>query len=648
MITPAVNSAARPDTRVGGFIKRRGRALRPVSLQALVRPAARIMILWLRAINDAMMASLCACGSPRVYEQLTSVQAALTERYTVECEIGRGGMATVYLANDLKHHRRVAIKVLRPDIAAALGPERFLREIETAARLNHPHVLSLHDSGEVGGLLYYVMPYVEGETLRRRLDRERQLPLDGAVQITREVADALGYAHSLGVVHRDIKPENILFQAGHAVVSDFGIARAVAASGRQPLTATGIAVGTPAYMSPEQAAGVKELDGRSDLYSLGWVAYEMLVGEPPFTGPNAQAVVARHALDPVRSIRTVRKSVPAQVERALMKILEKVPADRFRTAAEFSAALGAADEAQTAHLSSARSVTAGVATLTTAVRTSRKPRDDEIDVYGLTHPGKGLTGSQDHFLICSVPRRVNVHLSSLPPLDQLLPENPRVAFLAMVADMHSGGPQTEQERRLSMETIAQYLACSLQCCYTADGTDEHVFAQTLEEAALRCHMDLLRRDPRGRGLATSLALWIGVWPRGYFLQVGDSRCYLLHEGELTQISRDRTMAQEFFDRGILARTDAQDTRLASGLSSAIGDLQSAPFVTRLDQAWNQVGVLCTDGLTKHISDERIGERLRSMTSAKQACEDLLRDALESSASDNISIAIGRTVKKDRK
>jgi len=357
--------------------------------------------------------------------------------------------------------------------------------------------------------------------------------------------------------------------------------------------------------------------------------------------------MARHTLDPVRSIRTVRKSVPAQVERALMKVLEKIPADRFRTAAEFSAALDAGDDAQPVGVASARSVTGGVATLTTAVRTSRKPRDDEIDAYGLTHTGKGLTGIQDHFLICSLPRRVNVHLSSLPPLDQLLPENPRVAFLAMVADMHSGGSQPEEERRLSMETIAQYLACSLQCCYTADGTDEHVFAQTLEEAALRCHMHLLRRDPRGRGLPISLALWIGVWPRGYFLQVGDSRCYLLHEGELTQISRDRTIAQEFFDRGILARTDAHDTRLASGLSSAIGDLQSAPFVTRHDQSWGEVGLLCTDGLTKHVSDQRIEERLRSMTSAKQACEDLLRDALDSGGSDGIAIAIGRTVRKDR-
>ena len=529
-----------------------------------------------------------------------------------------------------------------------MGPERFLREIETAARLNHPHILSLHDSGEVDSLLYYVMPYVEGETLRQRLNRENQLPVDDAMQISREVADALGYAHSLGLVHRDIKPENILFQAGHAVVSDFGIARAVSASGRQQLTATGVTVGTPAYMSPQQAAGVQELDGRSDLYSLGCVVYEMLAGEPPFTGPNAQAVLARHTLDPVRPLRTVRKSVPPHVERALIRVLEKVPADRFRTAAEFSAALGAADEAEIASLSSARSVPAHAATVAAAVRTSRTPRDDEIDVYGLARPGTGLMGNQDHFLICSLPRRVNVHLSSLPPLDQLLPENPRLAFLAMVADMHSGGPQSEEERRRSMETIAQYLACTIQCCYTTDGTDEHVFAQTLEEAALRCHIDLRRHDPTGRGLATSLTLWTGVWPRAYLLQVGDSRCYLLHDGGLVRLTRDQTVAQEFFDSGVLARTNAEDTRLATGMASAIGDLQSAPFVTRLDQLWGDVGLLCTDGLTKHVSEKQIEERLRSMTSAKQACEDLVRDALDSGGSDNISIAIGRTVKRDRK
>src|SRR5712691_9101040 len=232
-------------------------------------------------------------SDPDVANTFAQLQAALADRYALERELGRGGMATVYLARDLRHGRPVAIKVLRPEIAATLGPERFLREIDTAARLTHPHILPLHDSGEAAGFLFYVMPYVEGESLRDRLSREKQLPLGDALQIAREVADALSYAHSHDVVHRDIKPENILFEAGHAVVTDFGIARAITAAGGETLTGTGIAVGTPAYMSPEQLAGGEHVDGRTDVYSLGCVLYEMLAGEPPFTGPTAQAIQAR-------------------------------------------------------------------------------------------------------------------------------------------------------------------------------------------------------------------------------------------------------------------------------------------------------------------------------------------------------------------
>src|SRR5438034_761747 len=232
-------------------------------------------------------------------DQLARLQAALADRYTIERELGRGGMATVYLAQDLKHHRKVAIKVLKPELAAALGPERFLQEIEIAAGLTHPHILPLYDSGEATGLLYYVMPYVEGETLRNRLDRAGQLPLAEAVQITREVADALSYAHGHDVVHRDIKPENILLEAGHAVVSDFGIARAITAAAGGNLTETGIALGTPGYMSPEQGAARGHVDERSDIYSLGCVLYEMLAGEPPYTGPSAQIVISKRC--PARS-----------------------------------------------------------------------------------------------------------------------------------------------------------------------------------------------------------------------------------------------------------------------------------------------------------------------------------------------------------
>ena len=268
------------------------------------------------------------------------LKAALAGRYAVERELGRGGMATVCLAEDLKHHRLVAIKVLRPELATALGPERFLREIATVARLNHPHILPLHDSGEANGLLYYVMPFVAGDSLRGRLDREPQLPLEEALTITREVADALAHAHSQGIVHRDVKPENILFAAGHAVVSDFGIARAIAAAGGGKLTETGIVVGTPAYMSPEQSAGDAPLDGRSDVYSLGCVLYEMLAGEPPFTGPSALAVIAKRLSEPVPQLRTLR-AVPARIEQAVRQALARAPADRFATAAEFSQALTA-------------------------------------------------------------------------------------------------------------------------------------------------------------------------------------------------------------------------------------------------------------------------------------------------------------------
>jgi len=251
-------------------------------------------------------------------------------------------MATVYLAQDLRHRRKVALKVLKPEVAVALGPERFLREIAMAGGLTHAHILPLHDSGEGDGFLYYVMPYVEGESLRERLSREKQLPLEDAVRITGEVASALDHAHRRNVLHRDIKPENILLQAGHAVVADFGIARAIITAGGDTLTATGLTVGTPAYMSPEQAAGQRQLDGRSDLYSLGCVLYEMLAGQPPFTGPTVESVLHQHLTADPAPVTQLRRTVPESVVLVLGRALAKAPADRYATTAQFAEALDAA------------------------------------------------------------------------------------------------------------------------------------------------------------------------------------------------------------------------------------------------------------------------------------------------------------------
>jgi len=273
---------------------------------------------------------------PDLSQRLTT---SLVDRYRIERELGRGGMATVFLAEDLKHHRRVAIKVLDPEVAAAIGPERFQREIETVARLSHPHILPLHDSGEAGGLLYYVMPYVQGESLRDRLAREKQLPLDEALRLTREIASALEHAHAQGVVHRDIKPENVLLQDGQALVADFGIARAAAAGGAK-LTATGIAVGTPAYMSPEQAAG-GAVDARADVYGLGCVLYELLAGQAPYLGPTAESVIFQHLNAPPPKVTALRSALPAGLDRVIARALAKAPADRYGSTAEFLAGLGA-------------------------------------------------------------------------------------------------------------------------------------------------------------------------------------------------------------------------------------------------------------------------------------------------------------------
>ncbi len=268
------------------------------------------------------------------------IKHAFSQVYSIDRELGRGGMATVYLAQDAKHERLVALKVLHPELAASLGPDRFLREIKLAARLNHPHILPLHDSGEAEGFLFYVMPYVEGESLRERLDRDRQLPIEEAVHHARAIASALDYAHRQGIVHRDIKPENVMVYEGEAMVMDFGIAKAVSSAGSETLTQTGMMIGTPAYVSPEQAAGETNLDGRSDQYSLGCVLYEMLSGERPFTGPTAQAVMARRFTETVKPLRSLRSGIPESVERAVNKSMSTDLETRFKSSAQFAQALG--------------------------------------------------------------------------------------------------------------------------------------------------------------------------------------------------------------------------------------------------------------------------------------------------------------------
>jgi TolB-like protein/Tfp pilus assembly protein PilF/tRNA A-37 threonylcarbamoyl transferase component Bud32 len=304
-------------------------------------PELAVELTSLLAREDALNRQGFLAAPPAAPPNVQPTALHLGAHYAVERELGRGGMATVYLAEDLKHRRKVAIKVLHAELSATLGAERFLKEIELTASLQHPHILPLFDSGSAGGLLYYVMPYVDGETLRARLTRERQLSVDEAVRLASEVADALGYAHTRGVVHRDVKPENILLQGGHALVADFGIALAVAQAGGERLTRTGVLLGTPQYMAPEQVTGEPNVDARADVYALGAVLYEMLAGEAPFSGPTAQAVLAQVATAEPKPLTAQRRSVPPHVDAVVRTALEKLPADRFATAAAFAAALAA-------------------------------------------------------------------------------------------------------------------------------------------------------------------------------------------------------------------------------------------------------------------------------------------------------------------
>ena len=289
-------------------------------------------------------------------DPLKRLQAALTDHYTVGREVGRGGMATVYLAQDIRHHRPVALKVLHPHLTSDVGPERFLREIQIAARLQHPHIVSLYDSGQVDDLLYYVMPYIDGESLHERMQRDQQIPLQDALSVSRSVAAALDYAHHQGVIHRDIKPENVMLHHGEAMVTDFGIAKAVTEASADRLTQTGTAIGTPVYMSPEQLSGAADLDGRSDIYSLGVMMYEMLVGELPFSGPTVQAIVTKILSDPAPSLREARDDIPIWLEESVQRAMAKSPGDRYPTAIAFSQALAEPAETDAARDKVAKSI----------------------------------------------------------------------------------------------------------------------------------------------------------------------------------------------------------------------------------------------------------------------------------------------------
>jgi tetratricopeptide (TPR) repeat protein/tRNA A-37 threonylcarbamoyl transferase component Bud32 len=453
------------------------------------------------------------------------LSASLAGRYAVGQELGAGGMATVYLADDLRHQRRVALKVLHPGLAHALGPERFRREIEIAARLQHPAILTVFDSGDADGLLWYTMPFIEGESLRDRLDRDRELPVELALSITREVADALDYAHGEGVVHRDIKPENILLTRGHALVADFGIARALSEeSGR--LTATGLAIGTPAYMSPEQGDGDRQLDPRSDVYSLATVAYEMLTGEPPYAGATARAVMTKRLTDPVPSPRRLRQTVPLHADQAIVKGLAPAPADRYPTAGDFARALSTLVEAPAPPAPPRRrlgvlialGLMAGAAVLALVLSNREDPAVEQ-------------------------PSAVELHLAE--GNQQLVRRTPEATRLALAS----------YQRALAEDSTNATVLAKLGYTYTlfADwGWEvEGLDAAQVRATALEYSERALRQD------STSAAAWL---TRAYLLTVNDP--YRLHgavEAFTRAMALDSTSAEGWYQFGqalmILGRND---------------------------------------------------------------------------------------------
>ena len=522
--------------------------------------------------------------------QVHSLQSILQGRYRIERELGRGGMAQVWLAQDLRHERPVALKVLRPDIAAAVGADRFLREIRLTARLQHPNILPVLDSGAATGergaqLLWYTMPLVEGETLRSRLARERQLPVTDALAIVREVADALDCAHQHGIVHRDVKPENILLGGGHALLADFGVAKMVAGDWSETgeVTSTGLALGTPAYMSPEQAVGDPTVDARSDVYALGCVLYEMLAGEPPYSGPTPQAIVSHRLSDPVPSVRQLRESVSSTTDAALTRALAKVPADRFASAGAFAAAAAqaAAPEAtpsrapgvawwRLAAVAGALGLIAGALWLRRPMPTAR-PDAGPTTLAVLPFKALGLTGDSGVLTVgipdAIITRLAGVHQLRLRPTSAVLryqaaDTDPRMAARELGVDYVLAG---------TVQSAADRLRVSVQLLRAADGG-----------ALWGAHYDLSRQDlltlqdSIAERVSGALAVRMNAVEqervfRRYTDNVAAYEAYLRGRSELARISEDGTRAAvAAFERAL-----ALDTTYAlalAGLAMASADM----------------------------------------------------------------------------
>ena len=575
--------------------------------------------------------------------ELDRLQSALRDRYQLKRVLGRGGMATVYLAEEPRHSRHLALKVLRPELAATVGADRFLREIRTIAGLTHPHILPLFDSGEADGQLFYVMPYVEGETLRNRIKRERQLPISDAVRIATEVADALGFAHGRGIVHRDIKPENILLEGKHAFVADFGIAKALTSVPGDSLTNRGFTLGTPQYMSPEQAAADPSVDGRSDLYSLGCVVFEMLSGSPPFAESSPHALFAQKLVDTAPLIRPARHDIPQHLEEAIARALRRTPSERFDTMLQFADALLVSAEKSPAHSPTAKIRVAIAGKDLPRLPIEIRPLDAELDIYGLTHPGKVERVNQDHFVICSIRREMQFHYTSLPDDSRVPRKGERRAFIVIVADGMGRGRWGEQASRNALETITQQLMHAVASYSILTEEDETSFLKALYLMTTQCQTSVEQKsweNSAAQGSSFGLTMWIGIWPRAYVIEAGAGQIFQLAEGNFFRLSGLGGLDKAAKKRAMQATGAVDVTHPVPSTQSFTP--RHTPVIYRHPQKWNSIGLICTRGLTEAVSESRIAQVLGEATSAKDGCEALLEEALQNGGPQNITIAIGRT------